>query len=528
MYLCICFCMRLLELAEELWEKGQQAGFYRAMHQKAVEREKKLKQELEAAKAEIKQLKRKIFGRKSEGKGKPDQGPDGQKAKGKRRGQRKGSRGHGRRRRDLPEEVEFSDLADVDKVCSTCNRPFSELPFTKTTEELVIEVKAHQRVVRRRQYTQSCSCGCHSGIITAPMPAKLIPRGYLGVSVWVMLLLDKFLFQRPTYRLLMDLRLTLGLDIPQGTVTGGFKRLAPAFEPLNEPLIEKSRQEDRWHADETSWQVFYNEETKEIEVKNRWNLWVFHSPSVVVFKIDPTREARVALEHFGEEAEGILNADRYAVYKVVAKGGRIVLAFCWAHVRRDFIGVARGWPQLDEWAFGWVDKIGELYRLNKERLAQQNCPEAYSQAQAKLEEAVENFAKERDAELADPTLHSAAKRVLTSLENHWSGLVVFVEHPEVPMDNNQAERDLRNPVVGRNNYYGSGSHWSAQLTALLFSIFQTVLLWKINPRTWLTSYLQACAENGGKAPVNAEMFLPWNMSKEQLCNFQRPAVNDSS
>ena len=71
--------------------------------------------------------------------------------------------------------------------------------------------------------------------------------------------------------------------------------------------------------------------------------------------------------------------------------------------------------------------------------------------------------------------------MLTSLRNHWSGLILFVAHPDIPMDNNQAERALRGPVVGRKNYYGSGALWSGELTATLFSLFHTLELWQINP-----------------------------------------------
>ena len=74
-------------------------------------------------------------------------------------------------------------------------------------------------------------------------------------------------------------------------------------------------------------------------------------------------------------------------------------------------------------------------------------------------------------------LHPARRKVLESLGNHWTGLTVFVEHPEVPMDNNTAERSERGPVVGRKNYYGSGSVWSGRLAAMMFSLFQTLCLW---------------------------------------------------
>ena len=70
-------------------------------------------------------------------------------------------------------------------------------------------------------------------------------------------------------------------------------------------------------------------------------------------------------------------------------------------------------------------------------------------------------------------------------------------------------------MVGRKNYYGSGAEWSGKLAATMFSIFQTLLLWKLNPRLWLSEYLQACAHNGGRAPADAESFLPWNLSEER-------------
>jgi transposase len=101
----------------------------------------------------------------------------------------------------------------------------------------------------------------------------------------------------------------------------------------------------------------------------------------------------------------------------------------------------------------------------------------------------------------------------TSLLEHWAGLRVFVEHPEVPMDNNRAESSIRTPVNGRKSYYGSGSIWSAELAAMLFSILQTLLLWGINPRHWLACYLHACAENGAQAPRDIEPFLPWSMDE---------------
>ena len=65
-------------------------------------------------------------------------------------------------------------------------------------------------------------------------------------------------------------------------------------------------------------------------------------------------------------------------------------------------------------------------------------------------------------------------------------------------------------MVGRKNYYGSGALWSGELTATLFSLFHTLELWQINPHTWLTEYLSACAAAGSQVPADFERFLPWN------------------
>ena len=84
-----------------------------------------------------------------------------------------------------------------------------------------------------------------------------------------------------------------------------------------------------------------------------------------------------------------------------------------------------------------------------------------------------------------------------------------------PWTNNESERRMRVAAVARKNFYGSGSLWSGQLTAVLFSIFQTLGLWNINPRLWLTDYLEACASNQQKAPDDLTPFLPWEMSEEK-------------
>jgi hypothetical protein len=90
------------------------------------------------------------------------------------------------------------------------------------------------------------------------------------------------------------------------------------------------------------------------------------------------------------------------------------------------------------------------------------------------------------------------------------------------MDNNTAERSLRNPVVGRKHYYGSGRVWSAHLAARMCSMLQTVWRWGLNPHRGLNAFLHACAENGGQSPPDLSAFLPWQMTPERREELARP------
>jgi len=139
-----------------------------------------------------------------------------------------------------------------------------------------------------------------------------------------------------------------------------------------------------------------------------------------------------------------------------------------------------------------------------------------------LREALDALKEPFESELTEAYLHPERAKRLNSIREHWEGLMVFVDHPWIPMDNSEAERRMRTAALGRKNYYGSGSVASGHFTACLFSIFQTLKLSDVNPRKWLTEYLQACADNRGQVPDDLTCFLPWMMSREQLARLQYP------
>ena len=500
------------------------ANYWRAQHDRVLEREAALKTEVEAHLATIRDLKQRLYGTKSEKSAGPDSSGKSKPTNPRKRGQQPGSAGHGRSDRSaLPVVAEVHDLSKAAKHCAQCGEALAPFPGAEESDIIEVKVQAHIRRIQRLRYQKTCECPQVPGIVTAPPAPRVIPKSPLGVSVWTMVLLDKYLYSRPTHRLCQALE-HHGLHLPQGTLTDGLQRIKVLFEPLMPVLYERQMTEKIFHGDETRWEVF-----EEVEGKtgHRWYLWVMQSASVVYYLMAPGRGADVPKGHFAklhkDLVEVVLVCDRYSAYKCMAKAhDDLILAFCWAHVRRDFLKAARSWPELESWMFTWVDDIRELYRLNAARLKEwdKQLPldrqsSAFAERQCDLETKLSEMQERCEAHLQEPELHLAKHKVLSSLHNHWDGLTVFVARPEVAMDNNTAERILRNPVVGRKNYYGSGSVWSAHLAAMMFSVLQTMLLWGLNPHHWLSAFLQGCADNGAQSPTDLSAFVPWQMTAER-------------
>ena len=486
----------------------------RELKAQALKSNAALRAELDLAQAQVRDLQKRLFSTKSE-----QSRPSESRSKAAlcpKRGQQRGTIGHGRTiEAQLSERHE--DVVLEKAQCPECGLAFKEFAGTEDAQVLEIEVKAYKRVIHRHRYVPTCECGCVSGIVTAPSPARLINRGKFGISVWTSVLLDKFAYGRPSQRLLQDLA-DHGLNMAPGTLADGLQAIAPLFKPLDDALQSKLRTEPYWHADETRWAVFVDVLGK---VGHRWYMWVFQSCSVVHYVVDESRGAEVIIAELAGVKKGIISCDRYSGYKRFARlNPEVKLAFCWAHQRRDFLDLANSYPESQEWALQWVDRIGRLYHLNAVRLnTLTGSPERLS-AQLDLELAVQQMASDCAIGAADHETFPPAAKVLESMSAHWAGLIVFVGCPWVDIDNNAAERSMRIPVIGRKNFNGSGSEGSAELAATMYSLFATMKLWGLNLRTWLRAYLQACADNGNVPPDAIDAFLPWKMDAKRLAQMR--------
>ena len=477
-----------------------------------------LEVQLERLRATGAVLSRALYGRKSEQQDKP--GSE------RKRGQQRGAPGHGRTQRPgLKERTEEHNPPPDACVCGRCGQPYAPNGAEESTL-VEIEVKAHKRVIRRPRWRRTCECASSPMEVSSPPVPRLFPRTLYGTSFWARFLFEHCACLRPLHRVAAWFS-SQGLGVSPGTLADSLKRFVPLFEPVAKAILAHQNKAALRHADETGWRV---QELRGEDRSSRAWLWTSVSNDAVSFHIDPSRSAEAALELF---AEGLLDTvivcDRYSAYKRLARlrEGKVTLAFCWSHMRRDFIECAAGQVRLTGWCRGWIERIAEIYRLNEARLEhydpglERRTP-AFDAPQGELEAAVARLFADAEAELAGLSERARRAKPLRSLLNHREGLCVFVDKPQVPMDNNKAERALRGPVIGRRLSFGSNSEDGARFTAIMYSVVGTLSMNGIDVLRWLEAWLEACAKNGRKPPDDMSPWLPWSMSEDRRRELMAP------
>jgi transposase len=447
----------------------------------------------------------------------------------RRRGQRRGAPGHGRRRYDHLSTTEvIVQPSPEDLVCPDCGSPYAPGPGEDVCEQLDWKVSITRVLHRRPRWHRTCRCPAAKGVVAAPPPPKVIPKGRMSVGMLARLLVAKYVVGTPCARLAMSLGLE-GAGLATGTLAEVLANLAPLLAPLAGVIRARNAASGLLHVDETSWPVFVEVVGRD---NRRWWLWVFVGPDTVAYIIRPGRDAGVAAEYLGIDLDDdvprlpggravVLCSDFYSAYQSLGKKvAGVTNSWCWAHIRRHFLTAGQANPDCVVWAEAWLTRIGALFHAHHGLvLAPAGSPQA-GIAAAGQAAALAAIDTARRADAADPTLPVAAAKALATLDREWAGLMVPLAGPvrqEWHLDNNVAERALRSPVVGRKNYYGSGAIWSAELAADAWSITATAKLAGWNPLTHLQAYLSACAANGGRPPQGAalEAFLPWGASPEQ-------------
>ena len=454
------------------------------------------------------------------------------------RGARKGHSGSGRKKvpEHLPVKVEVSDIDDKDKICSYCGLPKVECKgMERISYKIGKKVVYYVIEVIRKTYSSSCSCKETAKIITAPVPCSLIPKSKYNEEIWTDFLISKYQFHLPVERQLFEMH-QVDIDIKPGTVFNGLKKIYYDYlEIFHEVLIEEMRKASRLHADETRWYVFLDGH------KKLWYMWGFRSENMVLFVLDPTRAADVPLKTLFNLTESEikdlkakdnmkllelqpeemkkLSVDRFSSYKVLARYGLALLSFCWAHQRRDYTDLKKKYdknPELCSWADEWLQKIANLYHVNNQRIKFQKESNDFKKFDIELKNSLNDM--EQIISSNKKYQHEEQTKIINSMKEHWNGLTLFADFPELPMDNNLMENAIRPGALGRKNYIGNHSQWGGNLAACMYSIIQTSLINDINPREYMLYYFRTMMKQ--KIPdqaldkENVRKILPFNIKKE--------------
>jgi transposase len=259
------------------------------------------------------------------------------------------------------------------------------------------------------------------------------------------------------YPKIRELLFELGqIDIGEGTLVATNQRVAQAREKPVEQLgnwVKTSQ--PNVQVDETPWSV------KGIK---EW-LWVVANAEFCLFRAADTR-SRAELESLlGSSYRGVLSSDDFSVYNGYAVKAQ---QKCLAHRRRHFLRLIKS-PGLNNAAIGqvFVDLIDDVFdnyrtfQANRDRHAYLNWATCFK---AKLANAFAQWI---------PLAGNGALNLLSKLGDKYDQWWYFLTHPEVPPDNNLAERSLRLAVTKRKVSGGSRSLARFGDTASLLTVVQT-------------------------------------------------------
>ena len=502
-----------------------------------IKKEEAYQKEIDALKEQIRLLKARLFGRKSEKESfdpkqlslfeEPEEDavdsddPDDDDSveipahKRKKRG-----------RKPIPESLprvdKIHDISEAEKQCE-CGS-IKECIGQEVSEQLDI-IPAKIQVIRHIRPKYACKCceGVESDgptVNIAPPPEQLIPKciGTPGLIAFV--LVAKFVDALPFYRQEKQF-LRIGVEISRATMCNWTRKIAESCEILLMLLKEEIRSGPLINIDETPFQVL-NEPNRSSQTKSY--MWVFKGglpehPGIL-FEYHPTRAGSVPTL-FLDGYEGVVQTDGYKAYNFIDDAEGMDHMGCWAHVRRKFNDVvkAAGKSKKADRKTGNADQalkeIRKLYKIEKDAKEAGIVGEALLQErQEKAKPILDDFKiwLEEKGKTTPPT--SLLGQAITYALNQWDRLVVYADTYHVPMDNNLAENAIRPFTLGRKNWLFNVTPEGAAASAAIYSLIETAKANGLEPY-W---YLRYLLENLPEAMTTEDFkaLLPQYLEPSQL------------
>jgi IS1 family transposase len=414
-------------------------------------------------------------------------------------GQRKAGKQPGAKGKWRNEPLKAEKIIDhVVDTCTACNASLDlshreDKPYMGFHQfELEPEKQGFTIVCQlHHYYGATCSCGHHSQAI----PGKGERSEIAGRKV--QLQLQEYTLVGPmlaTFMASLSVRYRLsrvkiqeflqdwaGIALSVGSIDTAIRAAGLACSPVVEDLIEQLQKSEKLHLDETTW----------YESGRLCWLWVAINSTCMVFFIG-ARTKEQLLQIISTAFVGWLISDGYGAYRWYEKRQR-----CLAHLIRKALAVTQAVDaeakQIGQWL---LEEMREL--IHDMATAGSDNPEDPGTARL---EAV--------AQLAKASEHKKLKALAKEILNDWDAVVAFVNNPELPVTNNEAERALRHAVIARRIGFGTRTSEGSNAYTALLSVIETCRLRGINPWTFLAEVI-SLRRKGLDAPLIPLPPLPAN------------------
>ena len=308
-------------------------------------------------------------------------------------------------------------------------------------------------------------CSNCSIVSAAKWSNEIIPGQDLGVRLQALIGWLGNYAHMP-YTKIRELIQELGqIDIGEGTLVATNERVAQAIETPVEKLEDWVKtQQPNVHVDETPWTVKGVKEWLWVVAHQEFCL--FRAADTRCLRLCPSGLSRAELESLlGSEYRGVLSSDDFSVYNGYPAAAQ---QKCLAHMRRHFKSLIKS-PGLNNIVIGeaFLSLINDVFNN-------------YSSFQASGDiKAYMKWACEFKSKLTNafnkwiPKAGATALNLLSKLRDKYDQWWYFLDHPEVPPDNNLAERSLRLAVTKRKIGGGSRSLKRFDDTSNLLTVVQT-------------------------------------------------------
>jgi transposase len=321
-------------------------------------------------------------------------------------------------------------------------------------------------------------------IVTAAMPTLPIPKGNAGASMLAHILVNKFVDHLPFYRQVQIFK-RQELNIPESTIGGWFSASCRLLEPLYETLKNKIFSCDYLQADETPIPVLTKDKPG---ATHKGYHWVYYDPGnkLVLYDYQPSR-GREGPDELLKNFCGNLQTDGYTAYNNLKNESNIIHMACMAHSRRKFEHAQDNNPVLAGEA---MKMFGDLYDIERDAREKSLTPaEIKELRQEKAKPILDDMETWLKKQLNHTLPKSAMGVAIAYTLTLWPRLVRYIDDGRFHIDNNLIENSIRPVALGRKNYLFAGSHDAAQNAAMMYSFLATCKINNVEPFAWLKETL---------------------------------------